>query len=96
LRDRGYIYWRLLFESPEKASEVVFNDIPPIHIEEDEEDHDLLIQLIRNGGSVSAHLGVMLSSLFTKTVSAINRGEVEVDSEYFTNEGQAKEKITPS
>jgi hypothetical protein len=84
LRDRGYIYWRLLFQSPEKASEVVFNDIPPIQIEEDEDDQELLMNLIRKGGSVSSHLGYLLSSIFTKKVSAINRGEVEVDSEYIS------------
>lgn len=93
LRDRGYIYWRLLFQSPEKASEVVFNDIPPIQIEEDEDDQELLIKLIRNGGSVSSHLGAMLSSTFTKTVSAINRGEIELDSEYITNAADEKPAV---
>jgi vesicle coat complex subunit len=86
LRDRGYIYWRLLFQSPEKASEVVFNDIPPILIEEDEDDMDLINQLIKKGGSVSSHLGFMLNTIFTKKVNAINRGEVQVDSEYITTE----------
>lgn len=85
LRDRGYIYWRLLFQNPEKASEVVFNDIPPILVEEEEDDLELAEKLIRNGGSVSSHLGKMLSSVFTKKVSAINRGEVEMDSEFITD-----------
>ena len=94
LRDRGYIYWRLLFQNAEKASEVVFNDIPPILIEEEEEDLELAEKLIRNGGSVSSHLGRMLSSVFTKKVSAINRGEVEVDSEFITNDKLQTEPVT--
>lgn len=94
LRDRGYIYWRLLFQNPEKASEVVFNDIPPILVEEDEDDLELAEKLIRNGGSVSCHLGYMLSSVFTKKVSAINRGEVELDSEFITEANTQSAVVT--
>ena len=48
------------------------------------------MQLIRKGGSVSSHLGYLLSSIFTKKTAAINRGEVEVDSEYITTGTQEK------
>lgn len=89
LRDRGYIYWRLLYQSPEKASEVIFEEIPAINIDEDEEDEELIQHLITKGGTISSHLGRDLSEIFTKKIEAINRGLEEVDNEeIFIGQGE--------
>lgn len=81
LRDRGYIYWRLLWQSRERASEVIFEEIPPINVEEDEEDEENIKYLVSKGGTVSGHLGRNLNEVFTKKIELINRGKVEVDNE---------------
>ena len=88
LRDRAYIYWRLLYLSPEKTSEVIFNKIPPIEVEDDEDDdNETLKTLIHKGGTVSNHLGKDLSTVFTKEIGLINRGTEEVEKEVIIGEG---------
>lgn len=33
LRDRGYIYWRLLYKDDEKAKEIIFNEQQAVEVD---------------------------------------------------------------
>ncbi|KAF6018522.1 hypothetical protein EB796_023171 [Bugula neritina] len=66
LRDRGYIYWRLLSTSPQAAKEVVLADKPLISEETDCIEPALLSELISNIGT--------LASVYYKPVSAFIDG----------------------
>uniref|UniRef100_A0A0K0FUA5 AP complex subunit beta n=1 Tax=Strongyloides venezuelensis TaxID=75913 RepID=A0A0K0FUA5_STRVS len=54
LRDRGYIYWRLLSADPAKAKEVVLASKPLISDEVDSLEPSLLNQLINNIGTLAS------------------------------------------
>lgn len=54
LRDRGYIYWRLLASDPEAAKNIVLSDKPVINDDSSAIDGPLLDELCRNIGSLSS------------------------------------------
>jgi len=81
LRDRGYIYWRLLYSDPSTASKVIFSEVPPTEIEVEDIDLKTKMILLRRGGSISNIIGVPLETIFTKKRELVNRGEVDLDTE---------------
>ncbi|XP_067930171.1 AP-1 complex subunit beta-1-like [Watersipora subatra] len=62
LRDRGYIYWRLLSTSPQAAKEVVLAEKPVISERTDSIESDLLSELISNIGTLASVYHKPLSS----------------------------------
>lgn len=54
LRDRGFMYWRLLSTDPEAAREVVLGGKPAISTETDRMDRQLLDQLLLHGASLAS------------------------------------------
>ncbi|XP_047341061.1 beta-adaptin-like protein C [Impatiens glandulifera] len=62
LRDRAYIYWRLLSTDPEAAKDVVLTEKPVISDDSNQLDSSLLDELLSNIGT--------LSSVFHKTPEA--------------------------
>jgi len=54
LRDRGFIYWRLLSEAPKDAKQIVLNEKPLISIESDKMDDRVLSELIGNISTLSS------------------------------------------
>ena len=54
LRDRAYIYWRLIAKYPKLAMDIVFAERPPITEESYKKESGKLDQLIANIGSLSS------------------------------------------
>jgi len=54
LRDRGFIYWRLLAESPKEAKTVVLSEKPLITLDSDKLDDNLLSELLGNLSTLSS------------------------------------------
>ncbi|SNX86199.1 probable beta-adaptin [Melanopsichium pennsylvanicum] len=54
LRDRGFMYWRLLSTDPEAARDVVLGSKPAISTETDRMDRQLLDQLLLHGASLAS------------------------------------------
>lgn len=54
LRDRGYIYWRLLSTDPVAAKDVVLPEIPAINTEGEVMDRAILDRLLLHTGSLSS------------------------------------------
>ena len=57
LRDRGYIYWRLLSTDPSAASTIVFSDKPPISTESEAMDRGVLDRLLLHTGTLASLYG---------------------------------------
>lgn len=57
LRDRGYIYWRLLSTDPAAASTIVFSDKPPISTESEAMDRGVLDRLLLHTGTLASLYG---------------------------------------
>lgn len=57
LRDRGYIYWRLLSTDPSSASTIVFSDKPPISTESEAMDRGVLDRLLLHTGTLASLYG---------------------------------------
>lgn len=54
LRDRGFIYWRLIATNPQLAKKIVFSERPLISEQSYTIDSDLLDKLVENIGTLSA------------------------------------------
>lgn len=54
IRDRAYVYWRLLSSSPEVAKAVVLNEKPPIEFDQSTVSETLLDELINNIGTLAS------------------------------------------
>lgn len=54
LRDRGYMYWRLLAINPSGAGEIVLADKPPITTDSDRMDRGSLDQLLLHTGTLGS------------------------------------------
>lgn len=54
LRDRGFIYWRLIATNPQLAKKIVFSERPLISDQSYTIDSDLLDKLVENIGTLSA------------------------------------------
>ncbi len=57
LRDRGYIYWRLLSTDPGAASDIVLADKPPISTKSEAMDRGLLDRLLLHTGTLASIYG---------------------------------------
>ncbi|GJN90766.1 hypothetical protein Rhopal_003780-T1 [Rhodotorula paludigena] len=57
LRDRGYIYWRLLSTDPAAAQDIVLSDKPEISTESEAMDRGLLDRLLLHTGSLASIYG---------------------------------------
>lgn len=57
LRDRGFIYWRLLSTDPGAASDIVFSEKPPISTESEAMDRGVLDRLLLHTGTLSSLYG---------------------------------------
>ncbi|GAA5854298.1 hypothetical protein JCM8547_001770 [Rhodosporidiobolus lusitaniae] len=57
LRDRGYIYWRLLSTDPAAAQDIVLSDKPTISTESEALDRGLLDRLLLHTGTLSSIYG---------------------------------------
>ena len=76
IRDRAYIYWRLLSTSPQAAKNVVLIEKPPIHDDNYTVNQTLLDELISNIAS--------LASIYRKPVSQVgipSKKDITMDSE---------------
>jgi len=66
LRDRGYMYWRLLSSAPEEAKKIVMGEKPPITAEESEKlDPNTLEEMCLNVGT--------LATVYLKPVNQVFR-----------------------
>ena len=54
LRDRGFMYWRLLAINPANAGDIVLADKPPITTDSDRMDRGSLDQLLLHTGSLGS------------------------------------------
>jgi len=83
LRDRGYIYWRLLYKDDEKAKEIIFNE--PQAVEVDTKfSKEIIEEAKRNlklGGKISGILNRKPEELFKGKESVVRAPNVELDSE---------------
>ena len=59
LRNRGYIYWRMLSEDPEAAKQIILCEKPPMHEDQNKIEPIIRDQLVNNLS--------MLSSVYYKT-----------------------------
>ncbi|KAH7096112.1 Adaptor protein complex beta subunit [Auriculariales sp. MPI-PUGE-AT-0066] len=66
LRDRGFMYWRLLAISPQKAGEIVLAEKPPISTDTDRMERGALDQLLLHTGT--------LASIYHKNPETFIRG----------------------
>lgn len=66
LRDRGFIYWRLLSTDPGAAADIVFSEKPPISTESEAMDRGMLDRLLLHTGT--------LASLYGKEAHTFVRG----------------------
>ena len=64
LRDRGFLYWRLLAHSPATAKEIVLSEKPAITTDSDRMDRGALDQLLLHTGT--------LGSIYHKNPEVIN------------------------
>ncbi|KAJ3348463.1 AP-1 complex subunit beta-1 [Kappamyces sp. JEL0680] len=75
LRDRGFIYWRLLSTDPVAAKTIIFGDKPPINTETDKFDASLLSRLLYNISTLSSlshRPTVMNSELASQLLTQFN------------------------
>jgi vesicle coat complex subunit len=54
LRDRGFIYWRLLSHNPELAKKIVFSERPAISEQSYTLEQELLDKLVENIGTLAS------------------------------------------
>lgn len=82
LRDRGYIYWRILYKDDEKAKDIIFNEPQAVEVDcsfSPKEIEDAKNSL-KHGGRISGILKRNPEELF-KDKQTINRGKVDLDAE---------------
>lgn len=100
LRDRGYIYWRMLYKDDDQyqqAKKIVFNDIQAVEVDTkvSETRIEEARQNLRYGGRVSAVLNRPPEDLF-KGKEFVARGTVELDSEVIVGPVQPGTTTTPA
>ncbi|XP_072984267.1 beta-adaptin-like protein C [Typha latifolia] len=92
LRDRAYIYWRLLSTDPEAAKDVVLAEKPVISDDSNLLDSSLLDELLANIATLSSVYHKPPDSFVTRTKSASSRP----DDEEFPDGGETAYSETPS
>jgi AP-1 complex subunit beta-1 len=92
LRDRGFMYWRLLSTDPEAAKSVVLGENPVIKDTSSTVDEELLVQLIGNLGTLASIFhrppGAFVSKV-RKVAKAKPEGEEEEEPEYERDDSAA-------
>ncbi|XP_068659532.1 beta-adaptin-like protein C [Aristolochia californica] len=77
LRDRAYIYWRLLSTDPEAAKDVVLAEKPVISDDSNQLDSSLLDELLANIATLASVYHKPPDAFVTRVKSAIQRPEEE-------------------
>lgn len=95
LRDRGYIYWRLLYKDDEKAKEIIFNEPQAMEVNTkfSKEQIEEAKRNLKLGGKVTGILGKSVDELF-KGKESVTRVALELDSEVIVKHGDAAENNT--
>lgn len=75
LRDRAYIYWRLLSTDPEVAKDVVLSEMPVITGESDRMDRALLQSMLADIGTLASVFHRPANSFVTRTRLAVQHVE---------------------
>ncbi|KAL4853994.1 Beta-adaptin-like protein C [Chlorella vulgaris] len=75
LRDRAYIYWRLLSTDPEAAKDVVLAEKPTISGAQDSTDPALLEELLRELGTLASVYHKPAASFVSKMRLAVHRAD---------------------
>lgn len=83
LRDRAYIYWRLLYKDDEKAKDIIFNEQQAVEVDVSftADQIEEAKRLLKLGGKVSGVLCKRTEDLFKDKESVVRRGVVDLDSE---------------
>jgi len=94
IRDRGYIYWRLLSTNPEATKHVVLGDKPPIRDDSQTIERNLLDKLISDLALMSSVYHKSQEEFVTRIASAAPRaeGDVQDDEEYDEEDRQARRR----
>lgn len=97
LRDRGYIYWRLLYKDDEKAKEIIFNEPQAVEVDTKftKEQIDEAKRMLKLGGRISGILKKSPEELF-KGKESVNRGNVELDAEVILTADQKAKDAQPA
>src|SRR5690606_16590150 len=64
LRDRGYMYWRLLSTDPAMAKHIIMGEKPPITAEIERADPATLEELVLNVGTLAAVYACPVNQIF--------------------------------
>ncbi len=88
LRDRAYIYWRLLSTTPEVAKDVVLSEKPVISSANDDLEPALLDDLIRYIGTLSSVYHKRPEQFVTRQRLAVTRADELETNHQFEDEGQ--------
>ena len=83
LRDRAYIYWRLLYKDDEKAKDIIFNEQLAVDVDVSftKDQIEEAKRLLKIGGKVSGVLGKRVEELFKDKETVVKRVAVDLDSE---------------
>merc|ERR1719199_1588523 len=92
LRDRGYIYWRLLSTNPEATKHVVLGDKPTIKDESSMLEKSLLEKLITDLSLMSSVYHKPRDEFITRISNTVNIEESEVDPEEVDEEDRAERR----
>uniref|UniRef100_A0A061R808 Beta-adaptin-like protein n=1 Tax=Tetraselmis sp. GSL018 TaxID=582737 RepID=A0A061R808_9CHLO len=89
LRDRAYIYWRLLSSDPEAAKEIVLGEKPVIDDDSNNIDPALLQELLNNIGTISSVFHKPPESFVSREKLAVTRGD-DLESHKFEDEDSVR------
>lgn len=93
IRDRGYIYWRLLSTNPEATKQVVLGDKPPIRDDSQTIEKGLLDKLISDLALMSSVYHKSADEFVTRVnVNAQQQEEAPEDEEYDEEDRQARRR----
>ena len=94
LRDRGFIYWRLLSTNPSLAKKVVLSERPLISDQSYTLETEILDKLIENIGTLSSVYGKQPEEFVKKLKDNANaKEEVEEDAEELLGKDQKEENV---
>lgn len=97
LRDRAYIYWRLLYKDDEKAKEIIFNEQKAVEVDVrvSSEQVEEAKRMLRLGGRISGILARKSEELFKDKEVVVRRGNLDLDSEVMVK-GTEEKQDSPS
>lgn len=86
LRDRAYIYWRLLSTDPELTRKIVFSNRPTISDQSYTIENELLEKLVENIGNLSSIFYKKPESFVKKLREAVNQRNIDRAEDEFYGE----------